>query len=108
MRGTGRDIVSILYKEKKVKLKRRCVFCDFARPSLTRGNEVWDDLGFDPTEAERRQGQSSRKYISFFKYYTFMIQLALLQRLREVSDQILDILQPHTDADQFSGNAGLF
>ena len=32
-----------------------CVSCDFARTSLTRGNEVWDDLGSDSTEAERRR-----------------------------------------------------
>ena len=31
----------------------------FARPSLT-GNEVWDDLGFDPTEAKRRQGNEAK------------------------------------------------
>ena len=50
--------------------KVHAVFCDFARPSKARktvakaavsmprrgGNEVWDDLGFDPTEAERRKG----------------------------------------------------
>ena len=26
----------------------------------TRGNEVWDDLGFDPTGAERRKGEPSK------------------------------------------------
>ena len=30
------------------------------------GNEVWDDLGSDPTEAKRRTGKIAEKCISLF------------------------------------------
>ena len=31
------------------------------------GNEVWDDLGFDPTEAKRRKGNRAEN-VSRFSY----------------------------------------
>ena len=66
--------------------KVHAVFCDFARPSKARktvakaavsmprrgGNEVWDDLGFDPTEAERRKGNRA-KTVWYFSYFLYSV-----------------------------------
>ena len=39
--------------------------CDFFATELDEGgNEVWDDLGSDPTEAERRKGNRVAGYAS--------------------------------------------
>lgn len=40
--------------------KTRGVSLRFCPTELDEGNEVWNDLGFDPTEAERRKRATSR------------------------------------------------